>query len=340
VEYPIGTLPVFVAPALISREVGAYRIAFWLLMLGSLFGLLVLLARWIDQREGPSVVAPRLVWYTLAMLGLGPLFLSRFDLVPTLMVFGAACAWETRRSLTAGALLGLGGLVKVFPLMALVPAVADSTRAPRDRLRAILACLGLVGLGTVLWWMIGGQGILASIRYHTERGLELGSTWAGLTSLLAKLFGWPIGFDYEHSSAELVAPGLEWINRLAFPALLLALGAVAWFSRRGRDPMRWWAASLLAFAISGKVLSPQYLIWPLPFIAAIEGRVGRWSRGLFLAACWVTAIVYPWGFGGLAKFHPAMIVVVNVRNALLLATFLVLLLGPDSSLRQRPGDDD
>jgi hypothetical protein len=41
---------------------------------------------------------------------------------------------------------------------------------------------------------------------------------------------------------------------------------------------------VLGFLLAGKVLSPQYLLWVLPFPLAMAGRAGRWARGLTLAA--------------------------------------------------------
>ena len=83
---------------------------------------------------------------------------------------------------------------------------------------------------------------------------------------------------------------------LAMPIQAAALLLVLWRARlsSAEDWPRFAAAILLAFIVTGKVLSPQYLIWILPFLAVMEGATGRRTRAIFLAGCLVTAFVFPW----------------------------------------------
>ena len=81
---------------------------------------------------------------------------------------------------------------------------------------------------------------------------------------------------------------------------------------------------MLAFALLGKVLSPQYLLWILPFVATLDGREGRWARPLLLAAGVLTTLVYFWAGVGLMNFHPLAIAILNARNLLLVAIFALM----------------
>ncbi len=103
--------------------------------------------------------------------------------------------------------------------------------------------------------------------------------------------------------------------------------------------MRYAAAAVLAFMVGNKVLSPQYLIWLLPFMAAVDGRVGRVVRPLFLVACVVNFAVYPWSYNGLERFQPLAVAIVTARNGLLMALLCVLLFTRESAA-DRVGDPE
>jgi hypothetical protein len=81
------------------------------------------------------------------------------------------------------------------------------------------------------------------------------------------------------------------------------------------------ACVLLSFILAGKVFSPQYLIWLLPFVPALTPSV-RW---FFVLILFLTIAIFPFLFDLLGVFVPLAIIVLNVRN-LAVAGFLVYLL--------------
>jgi hypothetical protein len=92
--------------------------------------------------------------------------------------------------------------------------------------------------------------------------------------------------------------------------------------------MRYTAAAMLVYAIGGKVFSPQYLLWVLPFVAVLPGRTGAWTRRAMLPACVLTAALCPWSFRALVALEPWAFTLLNLRNILLVATWAWLLWGP------------
>src|SRR5262249_55539486 len=86
---------------------------------------------------------------------------------------------------------------------------------------------------------------------------------------------------------------LSTVVSLALVALVLA---TYW---RGPDTDRRlvtaWAAALVGFTAFGKVLSPQYLSWILPFVPLAAGRRGLYAAGTFLAAISLTQL---YSYGG------------------------------------------
>jgi hypothetical protein len=90
-----------------------------------------------------------------------------------------------------------------------------------------------------------------------------------------------------------------------------------------------WAAALVGFTFFGKVLSPQYLTWVIPFVPLAAGRRGLYAAGTLLVAM---ALTQPYSFLGRIYHYDWTIWVLFVRNMLLVATFAFLY----SALRAEP----
>ena len=353
VEYPIGALPLFLVPRLIASEEIAYRWAFAAEML--LFDAALV---WLVAKRGERTIgAGRAVfWYSLGLGCLGGLPIARFDLAAAFLTFAAMMAWESNRAGIAGFLAGIGGLVKLFPIVVVAPWMVQN-RDRRMRLSVILMSTVFIGAG--LWWIIGGAGVAKSLHYHSGRGLEIESLYAGILIVVAKMLGWPLAHHFNHSSVELIAPYAGIAAKISPLFQLAAMGWILFRSLRaestrssqvarvvpdqcssgsldqhGSSTIRasqtrtlsgqQEAACVLAFALFSKVLSPQYLLWLLPFAATLEGRAGARSRPLLVAACGLTTLLYFWAGVGLVQFHPLAIAILNGRNVLLLGIFLVL----------------
>lgn len=329
VEYPLLAFPFFYAPRLFVTNFDGYKVAFGREMLFFWAILVFVVARHVARREGSLTLLRRTLWGAAYGLAFGPLIVSRFDVLPTLLAYISALAWSNQRSATGGFLAGLGTFVKVFPGVVAVPNAFLELAHPREtRLRGTLAFLVTCALGALLWCALAGPKLRESLGYHTGRGLEIGSSYSGVAIAAAKLTGAPLEHDYNHKSEEILTPWSHGLARLAPIAQLAALIIVGWFARRSvpADAIRLSAAAIAALIVTGKVLSPQYMIWLWPFILSIEGRAGFRARAIYLAACVLTFLIYPWGFIGLVQFRPSMIVVLNVRNLMLILLCVVLVL--------------
>jgi len=75
--------------------------------------------------------------------------------------------------------------------------------------------------------------------------------------------------------------------------------------------------ALLAFMLSYKVLSPQFIIWCYPLIPLVTGRFSRLSWLLFIATGLLTFFIYPTGYQGLKEGNIRMIAILLARNAAL-----------------------
>jgi hypothetical protein len=248
------------------------------------------------------------------------------------VAFAASHYWFSGRNILGGVLAGVGFLVKIFPGAIVAPALVwEASWFRQIRCRGLLSFVATVAIGMAYWIWLGGRRVADSFLYHADRGLEVESLYAGLLMLYGKATGQTVTWSYNHGALH-VTP--DWGNpfaRIALPMQCLGLIFVMWRYRRSgmKEGVRYAGAAVLAFMISGKVLSPQFLTWLIPFLTVLDGKTGRLSRSIFLQACILTTLIYPlivlrfildehtlWG-----------VLVLNYRNGLLLGLLVLLLFG-------------
>ena len=216
-------------------------------------------------------VARQLAWYTLYCVLLAPLMIGRYDLAPTVLAFAAARWWSSGRSVAGGITAGLGTLMKIFPGVVAAPALVwETSRFRNTRARGMIAFLGTLAAGVAAWFWLGGSRAVESLGYHTQRGLEVESLYGGALFLVGTIAGAKVPWVYNYDAFHVVPEWGARLARFAFPLQVAALLVVMWRFRRSgmADLLRYSAAAVLAFIVFCKVLSPQYLIWPCPFMAA------------------------------------------------------------------------
>jgi hypothetical protein len=117
--------------------------------------------------------------------------------------------------------------------------------------------------------------------------------------------------------------GLGQQSLVVIVALLLTFGLVFLRFRRdadrgGPDPRTIVAAAaavLLTLLVTNKVLSPQYVIWLVPFAALLA----REQAYLMVVIAVLTSVLFPLNYEQLIAQEPWPIVILNIRNALVVA---------------------
>jgi hypothetical protein len=268
--------------------------------------------------------------------------LSRYDLVPVTFTVAAWLAAERKRFTLAYVLLAIGVLLKLYPIF-LFPVFAIAhwrfLRSYGDLLESIRAngwralwrvasrlagpLVGMLLAFVAVAWR-EPQSALSAITFMQTRLIQVESLpatllWLGtaLGSPAFKVFT----YAYNYSGA-LDAP------LLMGSSLALALGLLWVYWRMAHGALRLPQAILAALCVmlvTSRVLSAQYLLWILPFVAVVYELDLLW-----LAICALTTLEYPvlvvilspsWE----ATYDPVFLGVVALRNALLLiATIRVI----------------
>lgn len=196
--------------------------------------------------------------WALAALIVGPIFLTRFDVIPTaLAVLGLLLL---ARPLTSGALLGIGAAIKVWPALALAA-------VPRRQLPLALAGAAAAAIVAVTGvWLWAGDDSFTFLRGQSERGLQLESVGA-IPFVIAHALGAPVETTYRYGSMEISSAGTGFAALVVSVLGLCILGALAIARLSGRLELAAGPdvalAAVATSVVASRVFSPQYMIWLL-----------------------------------------------------------------------------
>lgn len=305
------------------------------------------------HRLAPPGRKALVAWSLIALpILMGTLVRERFDVAPTAICIAAVLALARDRHVVAGALIGVGAALKLFPLIILPVAVVWLVARGRGR-AAWLTSLVAVAVAVAVcvpFYALSPHGFSEQFRFHADRPVQIESTPASL--LFAMGSATVVGVK-DHPSrfrSQGFEGGPEKSVRAAFQAgqivLLVLLLIAVWratVAARARpeaqiDVLVLGAlAGLLAFMAFGKVFSVQYMIWLAPFAALAWARGQREVACALAAAFVLTWAYYPahyWQLVFAGPGHTAAVLDVAARNAVLAGALLLLL----ARLWSRPAD--
>jgi len=335
-EYPPLALLPFVLPRL---AVFGLRINFigyvWLFLIqNAIFSTLIAVA--IAQIRGRRAAGSALALYVLLVAVSAPLLPWRYDLFPALLTVLALLCLLRQRPGWAGIWLGLGVAAKLYPAV-LLPIFGAYYLASKNRLALLRLALGSVGAlaATLLPFVLIAPGpLLSFLRYHQLRGLQLESLPAGAIVLAHVLGMTPARIEFNYGALQVVSPlagaVLSWIL-VIFVVLFCAVLAncLARFREEqaadGRvtseSLIAYSVAALLVFIVTNKVFSPQYVIWLLPLAPLLRLR----QASALLAICVLTIVQFPFNYDHLLDMELLPVLLLNLRNLLVVALLLWLL---------------
>jgi uncharacterized membrane protein len=329
VEYPPGALPVFVLPSLGAEH--NYRSWFEVLMWVCAVATVAFVALALTAVEATRErIFGAVAFVALAPLALGSVVLTRFDYWPAALVAAALAAFVFGRSKLGFAVLGLAVTAKIYPLVLLPLALLLVRRRQGSREALLgLACFAAVlALVVVPFLVIDAGGLIDSVGGQLERPLQIESLGSSLLLAAHQLGLYEATVVHSHGSQNLGGPvpdafasvhALVQLAAIAGTWILFARGHV---SRAGFLAAA--AASVVAFVAFAKVLSPQFLIWLVPVVPLVLGRIGVIAAGLLAVALVTTQLFFPYRYWSVVSLENDAWLVV-VRNALLIALFAVLL---------------
>jgi hypothetical protein len=297
-EYPFLNLIPFSLALLVPSY--WYQVAFAFLMAVVAVIIYVVLARFKSRR---AAIACALYLVT----GCWGTALGRFDLVPAaLTLFAVVCAVRKQWN-WAFMWLAWGTLFKFYPVILLPPFLlaqqmevhktgAKWTAWRRWQPLGLFAVLCAVVMGISLLLSVGGT--IDQVRYFGDRPVQVESLSASLIWIVSRLTHHTLVYGKTFGSLNILnVPSLA--SKISLLGTLL-LGAgllyTYWLQWCGKIQLA--AASLftlLIVMITGKVFSPQYLIWVAPLVAYVGETDLKWLlswSGIGLLTTWIYPNIY------------------------------------------------
>ncbi|MDQ6661894.1 MAG: glycosyltransferase 87 family protein [Chloroflexota bacterium] len=358
-EYPPLTLVLFSLAQL--APIGYYQLAFAFMM-----ALVALFIYWLLLQYGSE--SSWLAFALYALIGGWATAEGRFDLVPAALTLLCVIAAERKHRTLAYSVLALGVLIKIYPLLLLPPLFIAEQRSIQ-RFYIPSSSLTFKNIGAEIWhtlrqarawkWknaliffsiIVGITSLFALLDFHgavisqfnyfAERPVQIEST--GSTLLwLATFFGVHTSVSYTFGSINILSPLNGSVSLLFEISFVLGYIYVIWLQWREKlDIVQASIAILLVFIITGKVFSPQYLIWLMPLLAYSGAFNYLWLLAWGSISA-LTTIIYPY----LYTREPNVLHVQNVpgftqaiaiRNTLFLLLTLAYLFNWFHIRRRRP----
>jgi hypothetical protein len=301
-EYPLLTLVPFSLALLAPASL--YQVAFALWM-----GVVALVVYALLQRFGPRGAGFLFIAYLV--IGGWATAEARFDLLPAALTLGSLIAATRGRWRWAYTLLALATMLKFYPIVLLPALFIAEQRELRLHWRAARRLTGValfagtcVGL-TLLSLALSVPGTLAPLTYFGVRPVQIESVAATLV-WFTHLAGAPSSYNFTFGSLNVLNPWDRIVSDVFTVALLAGFVAILLAQLRGRlDLGAAYLATLLLIIVTGKVFSPQYLLWLAPLVAYMTARDWRWFL-LWGVICLLTTIVYPYLYEVSAYIYPTI----------------------------------
>jgi uncharacterized membrane protein YhaH (DUF805 family) len=320
-EYPPLAAPLIALPGLVSLDPETYRYAFAVLVFVLAAGAMFATGRLAALGGGREWVA--LLVVALAPVATGAMIRTHFDLAPVVCLVVGLVAIGTGRSKTGFALFGIGGAIKLFPLVAVPIAVAWLLGQGRRG----EAATGLVVAAVVVALTVGaGIGLSAdgaanAVEYHVDRPVQIESLPATVLNAVEEAGGRAPVPKHSHRSDGLTHPAADAITAVFLVLLAIAVMTLTVAAARLEDVRGLGLVALTgaaAVATFGKVLSPQFMLWLVP-LAAVAWAWGMYALGVVTtAAIAVTLVWFPDRYFDLVDRDDELLAAVAGRNALLL----------------------
>jgi hypothetical protein len=329
-EYPLLTMIPFSLVLLTNPYIG-YQQAFACEMLWVAVFIYFLL------RYQKSRIAA-IIFATFLIIGGWSTAVARFDLIPAGLTLVALLLAERKKWNSAFVFLMLAVFFKIYPII-LFPlfliAQQKQLKNPKnlhERFTPLLTTIGLSILLILISFLFSVKGTVGPLGYFQNRPFQIESFWA---SLLFVFQSWsnPLTITYQYGSMNLQSPVDHIIAPWSTFSFLFGLIFVYWLYYRKKCTLAVAVVcTLLITLLTGKVLSPQYLIWIAPLLAYIAESKPKLIIIPWIIISILTSWIYPYIYNSAnngmytPQTMPLFYLVIASRNIILLLFILSLLL--------------
>lgn len=315
-EYPPLAVLLFGIPRLFADSPWGYETAYvammWVFMVSGLVAI-DRMAALLDRSRRGAMGA-----YALLTLLMIEFVLDRFDMIVAVFIIASLLMVVSGRVRLSFLLLAVATLLKVVPAI-LFPVLVAGLLADGRRRDAAEGAAVYMATGAVVmlaFWIVEPDSVTSFLSYNSSRPLQVESVAAALLyplSILGVSDMWIQSATEEGSflSDNLRGPLPDAVAAELLPVMVVAVAAVwaVYAATASRAPSAsrtgllgaGCLAVILAFLVTNKVLSSQYLVWafgPL-LLAVLTSSYGASRRffGLFVAVVVLTQVNFAYNIG-------------------------------------------
>jgi uncharacterized membrane protein len=332
IEYPPFALPVLILPIYVRKLFGYHGTYFeWFRIELLVIGLVLQVA--MTYALAALGASRRRAYLALGVAGigpalLGPIALSRYDYWPALFAVAAVAAIAARRPTLACGLAAAGAAAKVFPLVLVPLALIELWRraGARGVAKGFAAAVGVLAVLVGPFAAIGPHGLSWALQRQLDRPLQVESLGAAFFGIAHVIAGVDLHVVKRAGSDNLVGTGPNVASALLGVATVAALLIVYRLYARSRGTAEQLvvaaAAAVTAYVAFSKVFSPQYLVWLIPLVPLVRGRL---VAALLVVIVGMTQIWEPYSYYKYYRdFPPGLTTLVLVRDLIVVALVVVL----------------
>ena len=329
-EYPFLVIFIFSLAMLAPIALFQVGFAFWMWVVATIVYLA--LRFWRSQMTA-------IVWALFLVTGAWSTALARFDLVPAAVTFVAVVWAMQKRWNWSYVFLALATLLKFYPALLLIPFfIALQMQLDKhikwyawQRWAPVALFVLVCAVGMVASLLLSVEGTVGQFTYFQDRPVQAESLDASAMWIWSLLSQNPLQYAYTFGSLN-IANHLKLMSVLGIIGdVLLAAGLLYtfWLQLRGKIDLALASLlTLLVVIITGKVFSPQYLIWVAPLVAYIGARSFKWVISWSVIGV-LTTIVFPYFYIARRSildvpYQPGFFPLVTVRNILLVGFVLAI----------------
>ena len=339
VEYPLFSLICFILPAILSSNSSQYG---WFFFIQNFFVLALFIWISFDFFEKALDNKDSLIgkfFLIASLLFFLPLLLSRYDIWVALIVVTSVHLFlykSGKSHLVSYVLIIFAGFIKIYPFLFLpIFLYTDFKFLQPDRFRTVLFTVFSFFIFCLSINFCRYHDMIYFLNYHHSRGIQIESIYSSVL-LNLKSMGvirhLTIGFD--HGSFGVSGEMTDQLKWISTPLLILLESCVYILyikkltSLKKEMIVNFLSLTILAFLITAKVLSTQYLIWLFPFIIAalifLKGR-NKILFCLYFVLLFITFILFPLSFGSVISGSIKTNILLLIRNITLIILFVELL---------------
>jgi hypothetical protein len=225
---------------------------------------------------------------------MGPLVLTRFDLVPTFFAILALIVLSNKkiRLYLSGFLLGIGALVKLWPMLLFVI-------YPKNTIKKVSTSFISTLVLVILFMSTWSVGFTNFLNNQTSRGLQVESI-AATPFVLAKLFGANVEYPFRYGSLEVQALYANQIGFLLNLFTLIVFMILFILNYQNKlNNLNLFDKALVIVMISialSRVFSPQFWVWIGGLAAlALINKETKLKKVIVLLSisAFITQLIYP-----------------------------------------------